>query len=205
MALPVSSYRSAPTRAVPAPIQPLTYEEIRRLYNACDRKSFFCYRTKAQIIVAWRTQLRCSEILDITLDDVDLDQGTIRVHRGKGGKARVVAFDARCGRHIRRWIRYRNNSRFNSGPYLFPTTTGRRMSPLNFGRILKTLKRKAGITKRVHPHGFRHTGAIEMLNDGLTLGDIQQQLGHSSIRTTQIYLAKLNPLLMIQKVRAREW
>ncbi len=64
---------------------------------------------------------------------------------------------------------------------------------------------KAGIEKRVHPHGLRHTGAAEMRSEGMDIGIISKQLGHSSIATTARYLDDVSPAAGVDAVRARQW
>jgi integrase/recombinase XerD len=72
-------------------------------------------------------------------------------------------------------------------------------------QMVKRMARRAGIEKRVHPHGLRHSFAVECVREGLSLPLIQQALGHSSLQTTAIYLAGLSPEESLAAVRAREW
>jgi site-specific recombinase XerD len=72
-------------------------------------------------------------------------------------------------------------------------------------QIMPILAKRAGIRKRVHAHGFRHTFAVELSQEGVPLHDIQQLLGHTSLATTEIYLRSLSPEASLSAVRGREW
>ncbi len=71
--------------------------------------------------------------------------------------------------------------------------------------LFKRLGEKAGIEKRVHPHGLRHTGAAEMRSEGMGIGIISKQPGHSSIATTARYLDHISPAAVVDAVRNRQW
>ena len=88
---------------------------------------------------------------------------------------------------------------------IFCTLQGGRINPAQIREKLPKLALKAGITKRVHPHGLRHTGASEMVEEGISLTDIQGQLGHSSAATTDRYLHSLNPVASAERLRNRIW
>ncbi len=88
---------------------------------------------------------------------------------------------------------------------LFCTLQGTPMKAPYLRVLLPRLAAKAGIEKRVHPHGFRHAHAAELMREGIPLNVIQQQLGHSSVATTSRYLAHIAPQEVIDAMKQREW
>jgi site-specific recombinase XerD len=92
----------------------------------------------------------------------------------------------------------------DQGP-LFCTLRGTAMSSSQVRTALPRLARRAGITKRVHPHGLRHTHAYELMMEGVPLAIIQRQLGHVSLATTNTYLAHIAPKEVIEAIGKREW
>jgi site-specific recombinase XerD len=138
-------------------------------------------------------------------------------------KRRVVGMDIQTCEEIRdyflarqngtmRWrVRGTNSLRpfleWKDSPWLTPCMTDP-SRPCLWQRIAATIKIiavRAGLTKRISPHVFRHAGAIEMLKEGINLNIIQQQLGHNSIATTAVYLAKLCPDEVIQTINQRKF
>ena len=151
-----------------------------------------------------RAGLRCQEALELRLRDVDRDAGTIRIRRGKGGKARTVGIDPSAMAVIERWIDARSGLGLNGGP-LFSTLGGQPVATAYVRALLPRLARKAGIDRRVHPHALRHAHAVELAREGVSVPIIQRQLGHASLGTTTRYLAGLSPEETIQAIRRREW
>lgn len=161
-------------------------------------------RNRALIAVMYRGGLRLSEALALRLTDVDTAGGTIRVLHGKGDRARTVGLDdgacalvdARIERRRKLTIRLRA---------LFCQLDGTPMSPQAVREMLQRLAAKAGIEKRVHPHGLRHAHAAELSREGTSVRLIQQQLGHASLAITDRYLRSIAPEEAIAAVRARSW
>lgn len=144
-------------------------------------------RNRALLVVLWRAGLRGAEALALAPHDVDPDRRTIRVRRGKGGRARTVSVDHDAADELRHWLELRR--RLPLGPTLFCTLAGRPIHPSYLRQLVPRLAARAGIEKRVHPHAFRHTHAVELARDGWPLYLIQAQLGHANVRTTSVYLA----------------
>ena len=94
---------------------------------------------------------------------------------------------------------------FNALAPLFCTRYGSRMQVSYLRTVLPRLAKQAGITKRVHPHGLRHTHAYELMMEGVEMPIIQRQLGHSSLATTDRYLNHIAPKQVIDRMREREW
>src|SRR5438874_9498751 len=104
----------------------LTTAEVESLMRVCSRRAPTGVRNRLIITLAWRCGLRCSEILDLKLKDVNLTEATLKVQRGKGGRARVVGLDAGTIELIDAWLKMRKKHRI-SGDYLVPTLHGARL------------------------------------------------------------------------------
>lgn len=165
--------------------------------------TWYGQRDAALITVLWRSGLRLAEALALRDKDIDFDAGTIRVLHGKGDKARTVGIDAREATHLQAWMATRGESL--RGMLVFCTRTGGPIPQSYVRRKLPELARRAGVGKRVHAHGFRHTYAVELLREGVRIKDIQTLLGHSSLQVTSVYLASLSPEDALEAVRGREW
>jgi len=187
------------------PPQPLTRAEVERLLAACSRRAPTGVRNRALIAVLWRAGLRISEALALRVVDVDAAAGTVRVLHGKGDRARTVGLDAGALALVERWLEIRRKRGIPRSAPLFCTLAGRPMQTSYVRTMLPRLARRAGIEKRVHAHGLRHTHASELAAEGVPLRAIQIQLGHASLEGTSRYLTLLNPQDVIDRIRAREW
>jgi len=191
------------------PPEPLTQREVLALINACPRTGSAGPRNRALLAVLWRAGLRVSEALDLYPKDVDLDVGTIRVLHGKGDRARTVAIDSMAGEFVARWLEVRRELGITWRNPLFCTISG----PTKGGPVydayvrnmVKQAAQRAGIEKRVHPHGLRHTHAFELAGERTDLRLIKQQLGHASLSVTARYVEHLNPSELVDAIRARPW
>lgn len=141
-------------------------------------------RTRALALLLLDTGLRIKEALSLTPDKVDLDGFTLRC-RGKGDKDRLVPFSPDLRRVL--FIQLRDHS----GPYVFGTRDGRPLEYQNARRDIIKCCRKAGITKKVHPHLLRHSFACHYLKSGGDLYRLSRLLGHSSVATTELYLRSM--------------
>ena len=186
------------------PAEVPTREEVGAVMKACSRKAPTGIRNRAIIVVMYRAGLRCLETLNLRLRDIDRDAGTIRIRHGKGGRARTVGIDPSAIAVIERWIDARANLGLNGGP-VFSTLTGGEIATSYIRKLLPRLARKAGIDRRIHPHGLRHAHAVELAREGVPVPIIQRQLGHASLATTSRYLAGLSPEETIRAIRRREW
>jgi len=146
-------------------------------------------RDKTILEVLYATGIRVSELIALKQSDVLADEGIIRVF-GKGSKERVVPI----GGSALRWIdRYKREGRHllvrrgSSNDSLFLNRRGTPMTRMAIWNIVRTYAKKAGSTKEVHPHTFRHSFATHLLEGGADLRAVQEMLGHSDISTTQIY------------------
>ena len=191
------------------PAEVLTPGEVFRLVEACPRRGPSGIRNRALIVVLWRGGLRCAEALALEPSDIDVDAGTILVRHGKGNRRRVVGVDPPAFAILERWLSERSKLGLPRGSKIFCTiTTGNLGQPLAaayWREAIKRLGEKAGIEKRVHSHGLRHTHAVELMREGVPILLISRQLGHSSMAITQRYVDHLEPGEVIAAMQARSW
>jgi integrase/recombinase XerD len=190
------------------PPEPLTRAEALALLGGFGRGP--CgQRNRALCVLLWRSGLRISEALALYPRDVDTDAGTVRVRRGKGGKYRLIGVDAQALAVVQLWMAARAKLGLTGRQPLFCKVDARyRGGAMNAAYYRDALKRaaaRAGIEKRVHPHGLRHTHAFELSLEGVPLNVIKAQLGHSSLATTERYINHLAPAQVVAAMQAREW
>lgn len=182
----------------------LVGDEVDRLLNA-GNKSETAIRDRVLIVLAYRSGLRCCEMLALMPKDIDIEQGSIRVHHGKGNKARVVAMDPAAWAHVAEWMELRSTWAITDASPVFCTRHG---GPINSRQIRAMFGRrgaKGGIAKHVHAHGMRHTMASELMAEGVNVLDIKTILGHSSVATTNTYLQQINPASALDAMKGRAW
>jgi len=166
----------------------LDLDEVNAVINAPDINSLTGLRDKTLFEVLYATGLRVSELISLTLNNVNLEAGFIIVV-GKGSKERIVPI----GDVAMSWIkRYLTESRplilkNRMSDFIFLNKYGNCLSRQGFWKIIKKHCLAAGITKNVSPHTFRHSFASHILAGGADLRSVQTMLGHSDISTTQIY------------------
>lgn len=187
------------------PVEVLNSQEVQALMQACSNRAPTGIRNRALIAVLWRGQLRISEALDLMPKDLDPVNCTVRVHNGKGGKSRLVGLDPQAWAVLQRWLDRRQQLGFGGRQPVFCTLKGEKVETAYIRVLMPRLAKKAKIEKRVHAHGLRHTGAFELANEGTPLHVIQQQLGHSNLATTAIYISHLNPTTVVETMRKRTW
>lgn len=202
---PSTDQRPAPpsNRGRRFPAEPLTLPEIRALIRTPSPKAPTGIRNRALIATLYGAGLRLAETLALKPSDIDLEANTIRVLDGKGGKARSVAVDDAALAYIARWTDTRR-ARGIRTRRLFCTLSGDELSARYVRAMLARTAERAGIDKRVHPHGLRHTHAAELDREGWPTAAIQDQLGHTSLATTDRYLAHITPRDRIQRARGRK-
>jgi site-specific recombinase XerD len=127
------------------------------------------------------------------------------VLHGKGDRRRTVGVDPGAQAIVSRWIDRRKRLRPPRSAPLFCTLDGNRLHPSYVRTLLPRLAGKAGVEKRVHPHGLRHTMAFELMMEGVPVPIIQRQLGHASLATTQRYLDHIASKDVVDVMQAREW
>jgi site-specific recombinase XerD len=172
------------------PPEPLTPGEVAAIIGECSARSRTGIRNRALLTLLYRSGLRVSEALALKPSDVDLKRHTCRVLHGKGDKATVRGFHPSADDALARWIDTRKGLGLRNGP-LFCTLDGGPLSDRYVRNLMHRLADRAGIEKRVHPHGMRHTFAGELRAAGMDVVAISKLLGHSSIAVTNRYLDHL--------------
>jgi site-specific recombinase XerD len=187
------------------PAEVLTTDEVKALIRTCSNRAPSGIRNRALIVCLYRGGLRLGEALALCPKDVDAKAGTLTVLHGKGDKRRTVGLDEGGMAVIERWLDRRKALGLNGRQPLFCTLQGEALKPSYVRALLPRLAAKAGIEKRVHPHGLRHTHAAELAAEGLPMNLVQAQLGHSSLATTDRYLRHIAPAQLIDAMKQRVW
>ena len=160
----------------------LSLDEVDRLLAVPDRKTPRGLRDAAMLATMYATGLRVSELIRLTLSDIDLQAGFLRAF-GKGRKQRLVPLGQVAQELIEEYLA----SRPPRPGALFMTRLGRGMSRQSFWKIIGAYARAAGMTKSISPHKLRHSFATHLLERGADLRAVQAMLGHADVSTTQIY------------------
>ncbi len=178
----------SPKRTRPLP-DVLTIAEVDAILLQPDVTHRLGIRDRAILETLYATGVRVSELVNLHQGDVLFEEELVRVF-GKGSKERLVPI----GGSARKWIReYQKNTRVHlrktgrSQDVLFLNTRGTKLTRMSVWKMIVTYARRAGITKEVHPHTFRHSFATHLLEGGADLRAVQEMLGHADISTTQIY------------------
>ncbi len=187
------------------PPEVLSEAEAIALLKACGSRAPTGVRNRALIAVLWRCGLRISEALELELRDVDLDAGTVRVRHGNGDRSRTVGLDEQTTALLARWLDRRKKLSPGARAPIFCTLQGGRIDSSYVRRLLPRLAAKAGIDRRVHAHGLRHTYAAELAREGTAINVIRDALGHTSLAVTDRYLRDVAPTHVIDTMRARRW
>ena len=142
-------------------------------------------RDKAILELFYSSGLRLSELSGLRVEDVNLDDATVRV-TGKGNKTRIVPVGSHAIAAIRAWLEERNKT-FGSQSTLFPGKYGKPLSQRAIQYCVRQWAAKQGVSGNVHPHVLRHSFASHVLQSSGDLRAVQEMLGHASISTTQVY------------------
>lgn len=168
----------------------LSVPEVEAIINAVDLSLPEGHRNRAMIEVLYSCGLRVSELIALQLSCLFFDEGYIRVI-GKGNKERIVPIGSTAQKAIRLYVEgYRMSLKIKKGDadIVFLNRRGGRLSRVMVFHIVKELAEKAGITKEISPHTFRHSFATHLVEGGADLRAVQEMLGHESITTTEIYM-----------------
>ena len=165
----------------------LSEEQVNRLLEVPNTETLEGFRDKVMLEVLYATGLRVTELVSLTIEQVNMRQGVVRV-TGKGSKERLVPL----GEEALDWLtRYKSTRKGLLkgciGDALFPTRRGSSMTRQAFWYLLKRYAKQAEIKVHLSPHTLRHAFASHLLNHGADLRVVQLLLGHSDLSTTQIY------------------
>lgn len=168
----------------------LSAPDVVRLLNAPTGGGPMALRDRALLEVFYASGLRVSELAGLTLQQVDLQHGFVRVF-GKGSKERIVPLGGRARDAVGTYVASGRPAlvKARTGSQLFLSNRGAALSRVTLWLLVKKYARRAGISKAVKPHLLRHSFATHLLGGGADLRAIQEMLGHASISTTQIYTA----------------
>ena len=167
----------------------LSFEEIESIISKLNLNTPDGGRNKAILETMYSCGLRVSEVVNLKISCLFLDVGFIRVI-GKGDKERLVPIGRDAIKYIKIYkenIRVHQRIQTDFEDFLFLSKHGKSLSRIMIFYIIKDLSLKAGITKNISPHTFRHSFATHLVEGGADLRAVQQMLGHESITTTEIY------------------
>ena len=166
----------------------LSEADVEALLAAPDIGEPIGLRDRAMLEVLYACGLRVTELISLTLEQVNLRQGVLRVF-GKGSKERLVPLGEEAMVWVARYVRDSRPLLLDGKPsdVLFPSLRGEQMTRQTFWYRIKHQARVAGISKSLSPHTLRHAFATHLLNHGANLRVVQMLLGHSDLSTTQIY------------------
>jgi integrase/recombinase XerD len=166
----------------------LSEADVEALLAAPDLSDAIGQRDRAMLEVLYACGLRVTELISLTLEQVNLRQGVLRI-MGKGSKERLVPMGEEAIVWVERYMRDARHELLNGRPsdVLFPSQRGEQMTRQTFWHRIKHQAQVAGIGKSLSPHTLRHAFATHLLNHGADLRVVQMLLGHSDLSTTQIY------------------
>lgn len=167
----------------------LSLDEIDRMIEACGMMGEQAVRNRAILEILYGSGIRVSELCNLTINRLHLDQGLLLVE-GKGSKERIVPISATAIKVLEEYLpeRFDTDAKPGEEGILFLNRRGRRLSRVMVFYIIKDLAQTVGVEKTVSPHTLRHSFATHLLEGGANLRAIQQMLGHESISTTEVYL-----------------
>lgn len=171
-------------RALP---KDLSEQDVESLIQAPDTNTALGLRDRTMLEVLYACGLRVSELINLRIDHINLNQGFLRI-LGKGNKERLVPLGQIAVEWIEKYLAEARPQLYKSATdYLFLTQHGGIMSRQNFWYAIKRYALQAGIATELSPHTLRHAFATHLLNHGADLRVVQMLLGHSDLSTTQIY------------------
>ncbi len=166
--------------------EPLTSVDMEKLLAMPTGDKFHLVRTRAALQMLYTTGMRVSEMANLKLDQLNMEEGWVRVH-GKGGRERVLPLGPRAQEALTKYLSSRQKHFPGEREILFLSYRGRPISRTDFWCQLRELARRAGLKDGVHPHKIRHSAATRLLEGGASLRVVQEILGHRSVTSTQRY------------------
>ena len=180
---PVDGVKSPkPDKKLP---QTLSVDDMDRLLNF-EATSPQEIRDKAILELFYSSGLRLSELHDCTINNLNLDEGLVRV-TGKGNKTRIVPVGMKAREALTQWLNERQTWNGAHLPFVFLSNRGQALSRRSIQTRIKLLAQKQGIWQNIYPHLMRHSFASHVLESSNNLRGVQELLGHADISTTQIY------------------
>lgn len=187
----------------------LSRGDVSRLLNCVNTKTITGLRNRVCLEFLHKAGLRVSELCDLAVSDVDLENDLIYVQQGKGRKDRIIPLDPVLKIWCERWLKVRPESEY----FVCAVSKNCQGKPLNQRQVRQlcyNLSEKMKVyindnhrTKKIHPHLLRHSFATECLEEGFTVAEVQQLLGHSNIATTNVY-THARPIVLKNKIIGRK-
>ena len=168
---------------------PFSAVEIDKLRSACKRKL-----DRAIIETLLSSGIRCEELCNVNVTDVDLDKKTLRVRQGKGNKDRVVYISDVAAEHIKIYL---SSRKLQSEALFVSQMSKERFSTDGIKALVKRIGSRAGVTN-VHPHRFRRTFATDLYKRGMDILTISKLMGHANIDTTRRYITTADDQLQAE-------
>ena len=164
----------------------LSITDIENMINFYNHETYLDSRNRTVIDVLYSTGCRVSELCDINISDIDLDDKYLKL-KGKGSKQRIVPIGSMLYKNLLQYLNIRETFLQNRGEPLFLSKSKNKLDRTAVFRIIKKTAKNISLQTDVHPHTLRHSAATHMLEGGCDLRTVQEFLGHSSVSTTQIY------------------
>lgn len=164
----------------------LTEYEQEQLINIFNTRYFNSFRNRTMIKLFLASGLRLSEMVNLRWKDINLMTGQLKVVEGKGSKDRILWISDSIVEELRLFKEYQCE-KIGLCEYVFTTSTKNKLDSRNIRRMVSEYSKKAGITKNISPHTFRHTFASDLLRATKNLRLVQKALGHEDLSTTMIY------------------
>lgn len=164
----------------------LSITDIENMINFYSHETYLDSRNRTVIDVLYSTGCRVSELCDINISDIDLDEKYLKL-KGKGSKQRIVPIGSMLYKNLMQYLNVRETFLQNRGEPLFLSKSKNKLDRTAVFRIIKKTAKNISLQTDVHPHTLRHSAATHMLEGGCDLRTVQEFLGHSSVSTTQIY------------------
>jgi len=178
----------APPKVVPKLPVFLTHQEVEALLAAPDARTALGARDLAMLRLLYATGLRVSELVRLSINDLNLQAGYL-VATGKGRKQRLVPVGELAAASIRQYLGSARSVllKGRASTALFVGRGARTLTRQGFWKLINGYARKSGIRRRISPHKLRHSFATHLLEGGADLRSVQAMLGHADLSTTQIY------------------
>jgi integrase/recombinase XerD len=186
-----ADYIHEPKRPSRLPRFVLSQEEVERVLAVPNITTPTGIRSRAILEVFYSTGIRLGEMVALKVEDLNLDEGLLRVNEGKGAKDRVVPLGELAKSFLKQYLREVRPQlvrQGDTGGHLWMSNNGTPLSKLSVGIMVRLAGRAAGIEKPVSAHTLRHTFATHMVKSGADIILVSQLLGHSDVNATQIYV-----------------